>query len=982
MDLSRQAFEALEVLLAGFAAAEERDGTRALRAALERADDHVSTGLLTVLLRLVFLLYCEDRGLVPTERSRLPERDSILGLSDALRSDFEKNPDALRQRFGAYPRLVGLFRAVFLGASRRDLTIPARRGGLFDPSLYPFLEGSEGGATLASPEEHEAVKPPRIDDFTIHSVFEKLLYLGGRRLSYKTLDVEQIGSLYEALMGLAVRRVEGGAVRIRIDRKKRRRTSSHYTPRELTEPIVQRTLEPLIEAMGDAPRSEELLGLSVCDPAVGSGAFLIAACRFLADHVVAAWTHEGRIEALAGAHDDIVSHARRLVAQRCLYGVDKNPYAIELAKLSLWLVTMARSEPLTFVDHTLRHGDSLVGLSVEQLRAFHWNAETQAEQPSRLVSEALDQAIGIRKAEDTLDRARLVGDLILGAFFGQKNDKEREKERNRRLDRVEQWLAAEQRGDTATAEGILAELHAMQAELRREQAPFHWMIEFPEVFRAGRPDPSHGSRATGATFVDAFVGNPPFLGGSAISSAFGDGYRDWLLALHEPAHGNSDLVAHFFRRAAALVGTRGTIGLIATNTIGQGDTRSTGLQHLLARGFQIYRANANLPWPGDAAVTVSVIHAGVGLTLPRAVLDERRVGAISSRLRATPERPDPVGLATNASLSFNGSKIYGLGFVLEPSERDALVARNPRNAERTFPYIGGEELNTSPTQHFSRYVINFGDMRLEQAAEWSDLLSIVEDRVKPGRDVRDHNTIAQRQKRYWWLYRSDVPELRSAIVGLGRCLVTARISKHLMLSFQPTNRIFSEQVYVFALDGATAFAVLQSRVHEPWVRLLSSSLEDRLRYAASDCFDTFPFPEPDPRAVLPELEAAGAELYEARARFMIDTDQGLTKTYNALRDPECEDPRVLALRALHEAMDRAVLAAYGWNDVATPPYCPATDAERAAVRAFEDEVIDRLFVRNAERAAPQRKAAAATPAPRKAARSRAKKPTDEAAGPA
>lgn len=1003
MDLSRQVFEALEVLLAGFATAEERDGTRALGAELERADDPVSTGLLTALLRLVFLLYCEDRGLLPTNHARFPESDGVLGLFDALQADFEKNPDTMRRSFGAYPRLVGLFRAVF---------------------------------RVARPEDHEAVRPPSVDDFTIHSVLEKLLYVGGRRLSYRTLDVEQIGSIYEALMGFTVKRIEGGAVRIRIDRKKgaprvwvdasallavpasqrerwlqdelgfdrnvaarigevtrsarspdealaamepvsgraperaiagtlvvqpgpeRRRTSSHYTPRELTEPIVQRTLEPLINAMGDAPGSEELLGLTVCDPAVGSGAFLIAACRLLADHVVAAWTREERIEAIAAEHDDIVGHARTLVAQRCLYGVDKNPYAIQLAKLSLWLVARARGEPFTFVDHALRHGDSLVGLSFEQLRAFHWKTEAPIEPTARLLSEALDQAIGIRK----LDRARLVGDLVIGAFFGQKNDKDREKERHRRLERVEQWLAAEQRGDVALAEAMLAELHAMQAELRREQAPFHWVIEFPEV--------------------DAFVGNPPFLGGSAISSEFGDGYRDWLLALHERAHGNSDLVAHFFRRAAVLVGPRGTLGLIATNTIGQGDTRSTGLQHLLARGFQIYRANANLPWPGDAAVTVSVIHAGVGLPLPRAVLDERRVGAISSRLRATPERPDPVGLATNASLSFNGSKIYGLGFVLEPSERDALVARNARNAERTFPYLGGEELNTSPTQDFSRYVINFGDMRLEQAAEWSDLLSIVKDRVKPERDGRDHNAVAQRQKRYWWLYRSDVPELRAAIVGLGRCLVTARLSKHLMLSFQPTNRIFSEQVYVFALDGATAFAVLQSRVHEPWVRLLSSSLEDRLRYAASDCFETFPFPEPDPRAVLPELEIAGAELHEARARFMIDTGQGLTKTYNALRDPECEDPRVLALRALHEAMDRAVLVAYGWNDVATPPYCPTTDAERAAVRAFDDEVIDRLFVRNAERAAHEGQAAAAMPAPGKAARSRAKKPTDEAAGPA
>ncbi|MCU0685085.1 MAG: hypothetical protein MUF34_23050 [Polyangiaceae bacterium] len=123
-----------------------------------------------------------------------------------------------------------------------------------------------------------------------------------------------------------------------------------------------------------------------------------------------------------------------------------------------------------------------------------------------------------------------------------------------------------------------------------------------------------------------------------------------------------------------------------------------------------------------------------------------------------------------------------------------------------------------------------------------------------------------------------------------------------------------------------------------------------LRYSASDCFETFPFPKPDPRTVIPELEAIGETLYEARARFMVDTNQGLTKTYNALKDPSCDEPRILELRRLHEDMDRAVLAAYGWSDIAVPPFCALSDADRAALQAFEDEVIDRLYVLNEARA--------------------------------
>ena len=173
------------------------------------------------------------------------------------------------------------------------------------------------------------------------------------------------------------------------------------------------------------------------------------------------------------------------------------------------------------------------------------------------------------------------------------------------------------------------------------------------------------------------------------------------------------------------------------------------------------------------------------------------------------------------------------------------------------------------------------------------------------------------------------------------------------MSFQATARVFSDRLYVFAFTSHAAFAVMQSRLHEAWTRLLSSTFEERLNYSATDCFETFPFPRPDPREVIPDLEDIGGRLYEARAKYMVETSHGLTQTYNQLKDPDCDSDRladVRALRQLHEDLDRAVLAAYGWSDIAVPPYCPATDADRAAVALFEDLVIDRLFALNAERA--------------------------------
>ncbi|MBN1654425.1 MAG: N-6 DNA methylase [Deltaproteobacteria bacterium] len=1050
-ELAKQVFEALEILLAGFVAASERDGDALLRDALQRDDDHLYAGLLTVLLRLVFILYCEDKGLFPTEHPLFARNFSLFHLFELLQKDNGRYPDSMARRFGAYAHLVSVFRAVFLGVAHGDFFMPPRRGELFDPNLYPFLEGwgPAGSAPISQAENRSLIKVPSVDDGTVFRVLEKLVVLGGQRLSYRALDVEQIGSVYEALMGFSIQRLEHDAVRIRLSNKKnaarmwvqaggllelaanrrasyiqddlgfdkgtadkiakaikdakdnaaaltaleplsgrsaerasagtlvvqpgleRRRTSSHYTPRDLSDPIVERTLRPLIKTMGEAPSSESLLNLVICDPAMGSGAFLVAACRYLADHVVAAWTREGKRELIADAHEDVVNHARRLVAQRCLYGVDKNRYAVQLARLSLWLITMARNEPFTFVDHALRHGDSLVGLDFDQIRSFHWEKKGQLETCRQALSEALEEAIDLRKqiidlayqgtveaqrekerllldAEDASNRVRLLGDLVIGAFFKADKDKARQAERDQRLKLVEKWLADD--------DEVEPELRAMQQELCETQVPFHWMVEFPEVFYLERPDPLDEDRVKGAAYVDAFVGNPPFMGVAYMTKEIGENIVPWLQMLHPGTTGKFDLCAHFFRRADSLLGDHGTVGLIATNTIGQGDTRATGLQYLVNRHYQIYAAIRNKVWPGDAAVTVSVVHLAKGTpSIGRAVsLDDEVVQAINSRLRPKEERPDPVALTANADSSFVGSYVLGMGFTFEDANSDAtpisemkrLIGKDQRNAERIFPYLGGEEVNTNPTQSHHRYVISFGDISLSDAEKWPDLISIIRTKVKPERDKvrRDAHRIN------WWHYADKRPALYQAIAPLSRCLVNSQVSKHLIFAFQPTNRIFAHTLYVYPIEAHTAFAVLQSRVHEFWARLLSSSMKTDLRYAASDCFETFPFPQPDPRSVIPELETIGERLYQARAEYMVQTDQGLTKTYNALKDPNCDEPRILELRELHEEMDRAVLAAYGWSDIPVPPYCIRTESDQKALQAYEDEVIDRLFVLNEKRA--------------------------------
>lgn len=1062
--LAEQVFEALTLLLAGFEGAAERDGTRSLDDAFARGEDHVYGGLLSTLLRLVFVLYAEDRGLLPVDQEPYGEDLSVKALYEQLLEDAGRYPDAMHRRFGAWPRLLALFRTIFFGAAHGKLHMPPRRGQLFDPESFPFLEGWSAGGAPVAPEARAAVNPPSIDDETVYRVLEKLIVLEGQRLSYQSLDVEQIGSVYEALMGFHVKRLTGAGVCLKPSKvwvsaddvleqpasrrgawlddegalegkaakaaakaleaarseadvlaalepyrvkgvetrrpgqlvmqpgAERRRTSSHYTPRSLSAPIVRRALEPLLKAMGDLPTSERLLNLKICDPAMGSGAFLVEACRFLADQVVAAWTREGVLKG-AGKDEDVVMRARRLVAQRCLYGVDKNPWAVNLAKLSLWLVTLAKAEPFTFLDHALKCGDSLVGLDLEQIRAFRWDdakakqldlsqevfkkaLAVALEKRQAILQLALDlerpnvqkpKQLGLdpakrkeellREADEALEPVKRIADACVGAFFAADSDKAREKERVRRLDVLGAWLAKAE-------EGVPPPMPEAVRQLSAPPFAFHWPLEFPEIFHGKRPDPLGADKTNTAAWMDGFVGNPPFSGKNGIIEAGGENYLPWLLAVHEGAHGNADLAAHFFRRAFHLLGEHGTIGFIATNTIAQGDTRTTGLKNLVEHGGGIYDAVRSMKWPVPGAnVAVSVVHVAKGHVSdfplePR--LDGHRVEQVNSRLRGKPEHSDPVPLAGNAGKSFQGSIVLGMGFVLTPQRREELIAKNRRNSERIFRYIGGEEINSDPDPRLERYVINFGQLNLEQAEDWPELLKIVRQEVKPEREKQKDKL----GKEQWWRFLRPRGELYEALGSLERCLAIAQVSKHLIFDWRPTkDTIFAHMAYVIAIQEDRALALLQSRIHRAWVRLTASTLEDRQGYRPSDCFETFPFPG-DP--TFASLDPLGAKLDTERGAYMKANQVGLTTTYNRLKDSSVTDSAVLALRELHESVDRAVLDAYGWSDIPVPPYCGATPAQ---LEAFEDEILDRLFDLNERRAKEEALLAApAKPAKKKRAK--------------
>jgi hypothetical protein len=305
------------------------------------------------------------------------------------------------------------------------------------------------------------------------------------------------------------------------------------------------------------------------------------------------------------------------------------------------------------------------------------------------------------------------------------------------------------------------------------------------------------------------------------------------------------------------------------------------------------------------------------------ILDGKPVEKITAFLFSKGGNENPHVLLANANKSFIGSYVLGMGFTFDDTNPDAtsiaemhrLIEVNSKNAERIFPYIGGEEVNSSPTHGHHRYVINFGELSEAEARQWPELMAIVEEKVKPQRMILRDTADGKRLKATWWQFGRTRPELKRAIATCDQVLVCCIVSKYLSFAFLPAKMVYSHKLNVFALESYAAFSILQSQVHESFARFFSSTLEDRLNYSPSDCFETFPFP--DNQEADSTLEFIGKTYYEYRAELMVSNNQGLTDTYNRFHDPDETDPEILKLRELHIQMDRAVLDAYGWQDIST-----------------------------------------------------------------
>ncbi|WP_225448299.1 DNA methyltransferase [Streptacidiphilus sp. P02-A3a] len=1023
--LGKQVRAAVELLVAELSRLDREAGGTVLAGVAPRT---VYRAALTVMMRIVFLLYAEEQGLLPAGDELYADSYSVTKLYDRLDQD---DADIADRWKAAWPTLLATFRAVHGGASHPDMWIPAYGGSLFDPKRFAWLERL------------------KVTDRVVFAMLDALIKLkrttpagkvtSTERLSYKGLDVEQVGHVYEGLLehsailleetrlglkgkagvdakltdleawneagrlqaevttlagmtatqftkALAISPTGGDigkldaacdndadlAARVRpffgllrsdlrdepivhpagtvivTQVGDRRDSGTHYTPRALAEEIVLHTLDPLCFSPGSPdgiPRpadgtqplewrvrpASELLALKVLDPAMGSGAFLVSACRYLSERVVEAWERDGIPDAIASRlgeqredRDALLLEARRMVADRCLYGVDVDEMAVELAKLSLWLVTLAKGRPFNFVDHALRCGDSLIGcLTADQIEAFHLSPSEGFRLNARLsgeidkltgpllsraaklrrdieehevsdIRDARAKAAKLAEAEALTGQLRLVADAVVAAKLSTATTRSNDAYSDR-LTSIADLVERALRGDNAAeveARSIIDDwlLGPIGSPRTSPLRPLHWPLEFPEII-------SESSR--GGRRFDAVMGNPPFSGGVQTSARIGkDGlnYIGQVIARGNGSGGRADLCTYFLLRNMELA-PLGREGIIATNSIAQTDSREVGLDRMDSQGLKIGRAVKSMAWPGEAGVHVSLLWVGRIGCGEKYNLDGYPVRGISPSL-TVPSRVIGASrkLAESIGQASVGCQVTGAGFILDEIDFRRLVAKDPRNSARILPFLNSDEINNRPDMTAVRWVIDFGVMSLEEAQGFPDLLAQVEADVRPDRPA-------------WWRFHRPRPELRTSISRHSRILVIGLHSKYGLPVIVSNGQVFSHALCVFYTSDVVAMlAVLTSTWNFNWWTVKGeSTIKGDPRYTPSDGFDTFPKPELTAR-----IRAAGEELdtYRRHVQLTRSPQLGMTDLYNEVHNPANVDADIQRLREIHVEIDEAVSESY------------------------------------------------------------------------
>jgi hypothetical protein len=939
--------EAIKSLANGFINHPDNMALREAVASGNFSADEYYRHQLRIIYRLLFLFVIEERNLVYAD-NKTPEAKrfnqiyfnyySLLRLRKLAKKLLP--PDASRH-YDLWQGLISTFSLFEKKEIGEKLGIMALQGDLFG---YHAIGGN--GYDL-----HQCY----LSNAVLLNIIKSLSYFENDNgvliaVNYGGLDVEEFGSVYEGLLELKleVRKVEGGdQYSCSFDTSNERgKSGSHYTPEELVQPLIKHSLEYLIEDRIKPYQQKKaikettvqsLLSLKIADVACGSGHILLSAARRLSLEIARVQTEEEQPNPAA------IRKAMKDVVRNCIYGVDKNPLAVELCKIALWLEAYNPGEPLNFLDHHIKCGDAIVGLAHRSElengiadEAFKtlpdddkdiaktWRDKNVKERKERAAKTLQLKAEFEKSAENSVQEAMTEYRTFNQLPETTPEEIERKAKAYRKFIDGKGFTFLKAMADTQVAQFFIPKTEANKYNLMTdadyrlilsgykswqnrkvakataiayEQRFFHWFIEFPEVFSEG------GTKEDRSGGFDCVLGNPPYLGDKKQKKAFGDNFLEYIRANY--AVGINDLVVYFFNRIYSLIDARKYQALITTSSISQGDMRSGALDNIQKNNGNIIYAIKSLRWPGVANLNVALVVIKKGKVERETIeLNGHKVNYISSFLTAEIQLGEPFDVKMNENKMFTGYYFLGDGFLLTNERAKEIIDTDPKYKDVILPFINGDDLNDSVDQSPSRSIINFYDWPLNEtydielkvprgrpyATEYPICLDIVESLVKRerqrwkvdenGNEIVGEYALRKPLPERWWIYGENRPGMRNAIKKLSYFFATAQTTKYLNFVQLDSSIAVSQTAFVFSSEEFSHFLILQSTLHYEWSVKYGNSKGDTFRYAPSKTFETFPFPQNLNHQQEDELRTFGESYHEHRRQLMLGIQLGLTKTYN------------------------------------------------------------------------------------------------------
>ncbi|WP_157970442.1 Eco57I restriction-modification methylase domain-containing protein [Nakamurella deserti] len=1021
--LGTQVRRSVELLVQAFSEARLAAAAAGEPDPLTDEPDAIYQGAVTVMMRVVFLLFAEEREMLPTEQLYW-DSYAIRDLLQQLKTIAADGEERLDTSFNAWHRLLAVSNALFSGVNYDEMRIPAYGGSLLDPARFPWLDAVDHRGNL------RLIVSDRVMLHVFDSVQSVDVSNDRRLISFREIDVEQIGYIYEGLLGYTCQIVTGDVVLglvgkngqepeiplqiieglyqasdidgfaaslvnwfkvnqpaaigpsagtinklllqglngdkkaelirlltpiagsdpvlmsrlvrwgslirrdlrriplvlpvgglVVIETPSRKDAGAHYTPRILAQDVVKHALEPLVYEPGawttadknlwKVKSSTAILDLRVVDIAVGSGAFLVAAARFLADRVAEAWTREGNLSKEERTRPNLaVARAIREVIARCLYGADINPMAVDMCKLSLWLISMDKAKPFSFVDDKIFCGNSLFGLtSLNQLRAVHIYPETQGG--GNLLHEIIDvdgrvaEAVRLKQelaspvdehdpmrstrsklslmnqAQKATEELSLIADGIVAVALhvgGKPGTQLNAKYVSLSLD-----LARALQDPVSTGSRNLVEKQIdglLTPETRTDYKrwrPLHWILQAPQILveRGG---------------FDAIIGNPAFLHSKKISTAYGVNYRSYLQAvLANGIKGNADLAAFFLLRQAQLARKSSIIGLVVTKSIQQSATRLVGLEQILRKG-----ADATISQPfdwGSGEASVSVVRFWLRLR------EDSTEHTVTEPIRPPGVRP------VNA---FVGTYPNGEGFRVSAGLAASWMEEEKSLSEVLYPYVRAGDLSIGDLSAPSEWIIDVHGLPEKLARTAGPAWDHLEQFQRPW---RQQPSTKPRLKEHWWWFEAAADKLYGELSSVDRCIVLPRTSNLLMPRFASASLHFDMGVVVFPYDSMTLWGQIASSLHYHWTLSFAATTRDDPSYAPRRVSDTFPWLHRS------RTDLAATEAFEASLERGCLEAGGLRPLMNMFNSQNHVGASITELRDSFIRMDKEVLGWYGWNDI-------------------------------------------------------------------